>query len=292
MEFALCNEVLGEMPLVDQCRMAAGLGYAGLELAPFTLAPDPTRIGARDVARIRGIIEDHGLRVTGLHWLLVAPEGLSLTDPSPYVAGRTRDALAALVDLCAGLGGRVIVHGSPRQRRLGDDPARARGIAMAHLAAAGARARAAGLVYCIEPISPDEADFINTVSEAAALVEAVGEDGLRTMIDTGHALRAEAEPLADLAARWLPGGMIAHFQFNDVNRRGPGQGDTRFAPLMARLVSEGWPHPVAIEPFVYDPDGPSTAAQSIAYLRGVLDGLDVRGSCAPRPAGVRGRARQ
>jgi sugar phosphate isomerase/epimerase len=186
---------------------------------------------------------------------------------------KTADALAALIDLCADLGGRVLVHGSPKQRKLGSDAARARDTALAHLEAAGARARHAGLSYCLEPLSADESDFINLVSEAAALIQEVAEPGLRTMIDTGHALRGEAESLADLAARWLPTGMISHIQFNDRNRRGPGQGQDDFGPFLQRLVRAEWAHPLAIEPFIYLPDGPTTAALSIGHLQGLLGGI-------------------
>lgn len=278
MEFALCNEVLRELPLADQCRYAADLGYCGLEIAPFTLAEDPTRITERQAAAIRRTVEDHGLVVTGLHWLLVAPAGLSLTAADPEIRRRTADALAALVDLCAGLGGRVLVHGSPEQRRIGVDPARARAVALAHLAAAGGRARAAGVTYCFEPVAADECDFVNLVAEAAAIVNEVGDPGLRAMIDTCHAGRGEAEALADLAARWLPSGLIAHFQLNDRNRRAPGQGADRFGALLAILRRHGWPHPLAVEPFRYIPDGAGTAARAIGYLRGILDGQETPGA--------------
>ena len=273
MKFSLCNEVLADVPLAEQCRLAAAMGYSGLEIAPYTLAPDPTRMTDRQIVEARSIVADHGLEVTGLHWLLVSPEGLSITASDPEVHRRTADALAALVDLCAGLGGRVLIHGSPKQRRLGTDPERARAVALAHLAAAGARARAAGMVYCIEPISSDEADFVTSLAEAAVLVEAAGEPGLRTMIDTGHALRGEAVPLADLAAQWLPTGLIAHVQFNDSNRRGPGQGSDRLAPFMRALLAADWPHSPAVEPFVYVPDGATTAAAALGYLNGLLEAL-------------------
>lgn len=273
MQFALCNEVLREMSLSEQCRFAADLGYAGLEIAPFTLAEDPTRLTDRTIADVRGTVEGHGLVVTGLHWLMVAPEGLSLTDPDPAVAARTRDAMAALVDLCAGLGGRMLVHGSPAQRRIGPDPAAAQATALGHLAAAGQRARAAGLTYILEPVAAGECDFVNLVAEAAEIVETVSDPGLRTMIDTCHAGRGEAEPLAALARRWLPTGLIAHVHLNDRNRRAPGQGTDRFGPFLAELKVAGWAHPIGVEPFVYIPDGPATAARAIGYLRGVLDGL-------------------
>ena len=44
MKLALCNEVLRELPFGEQCRLAAALGYTGLELAPFTLADDPSTL--------------------------------------------------------------------------------------------------------------------------------------------------------------------------------------------------------------------------------------------------------
>ena len=89
MRIALCNEVLAAMPLEEQCELAAALGYDGLEIAPFTLADSPHRIDAIEAKRIRAVVESTGLVVTGLHWLLVRPAGLSLTDPDAAVRART-----------------------------------------------------------------------------------------------------------------------------------------------------------------------------------------------------------
>src|ERR1700721_3893832 len=118
MRIALCNEVLRGMALERQCEIAAALGYDGLEIAPFTLGDSPERISTAGAAKIRGIVEASGLVVTGLHWLLVKPEGLSLTDPAPAVRARTLEVMIHLVGLCAELGGAVLVHGSPKQRQI------------------------------------------------------------------------------------------------------------------------------------------------------------------------------
>ena len=78
-------------------------------------------------------------------------------------------------------------------------------------------------------------------------------------------------------ARWIPSGRIAHVQINDPNRRAPGQGDLRFAPILqtlSRLQAEGYYRGiVAVEPFDYVPDGPGCAARAIGYLRGVLEAI-------------------
>ena len=273
MKLALCNEVIREMDFARQCAMAAGMGYAGLELAPFTLGEDTYRMGASQRAATRRAASDAGIAICGLHWLLVAPAGLSIPTDDAALWDRTVDVMRRLVDLCADLGGDYLVHGSPAQRRVGDkkDPkaAAARGEA-AWAAVAGDAARA-GVVYCIEPLGRGETDFVNTVAEAAAIVRRIDNPNLRTMIDTSAAAQAEAESVAEVAARWMPTGLIGHVQLNDRNRRGPGQGDDRFAPVIKALRATGYAGWLAMEPFDYVPDGPSCAARAIGYVQGVME---------------------
>lgn len=273
MKLALCNEVIAQgRDFVAQCRLAAALGYQGVELAPFTLDEEPHTLSARRIGEIRGIAEDAGLRISGLHWLLVKPVGLSITSDDPAIRDRTRDVMFRLVDLCAALGGEVLVHGSPAQRRLPDNHAdTARDHAITLLAAVAKHAAHAGVTYCIEPLATPGANFINTLDEAAAIVQRIGSPALRTMIDCSASVQMEREPLAALAERWLPTGLVAHIQVNDRNRRGPGQGFDVFAPLIAalkRLDYRGW---IAVEPFDYVPDGAACAARGIGYLQGLIE---------------------
>lgn len=268
MRIALCNEVLAPLPFARQCEVAAALGYEGLEVAPFTL-------GEATSAELRRAASDAGIAISGLHWLLRQPEGLSITSSDAAVRARTLEAMRRLIDLCAELGGSVLVHGSPAQRRLPageEDAARERGIEA--FATVAAHAQAAGVVYCIEPLAAPEADFIHTVAEAAAIVQAIGQPALRTMLDCCAAARAEAEPVPAVLARWLPTGLLAHVQVNDPNLRGPGQGALAFADILRTLRQHGYASWVAVEPFDYHPDGPLAAARAIGYLRGLLEALD------------------
>ena len=275
MKLSLCNEVLAGMPLERQCEIAAALGYDGLEIAPFTLAESPERIHSAEAARIRRTIESFGLVVTGLHWLLVAPPGLSVTDPSAGVRARTREVVAALVRLCAELGGSVLVHGSPKQRSVaeGETQATARARLVDFLAGVAEVAEKEGVVYCIEPLARRETALVNTVAEAAALVREIDRPALRTMIDCSAAGASESESIPELIDRWLPTGLIAHVQVNDPNRRAPGQGEMRFAPIFAALHRHGYDRTVAVEPFDYVPDGSGAAAFAAGYLRGIRESL-------------------
>ena len=283
MKIALCNEVLQPLPFEAQCRMAAALGYDGLEVAPFTLADDPMSISDAQAGTFRRIAEDHGLAISGLHWLLVAPAGLSIVSADAALRQRTVAVMERLVELCALMGGRYLVHGSPKQRSVpaGESAAVARARAVECLAAAARRAEAWDVTYCLEPLSTRETDFVNTVAQAVEIVEQVGSPALRTMIDCSAAGQVETESVAELMARWMPTGHIAHVQVNDPNRRGPGQGAMAFAPILSalqRLAALGhYRGIVAVEPFDYVPDGIGSAARAIGYLRGVLEGLAPHG---------------
>lgn len=273
MRIALCNEVLAPMPFERQCEFAAALGYEGLELAPFTLADEPLALTATERARLRQQAQSAGLAISGLHWLLARPPGLSITDADPQVRARTLTRLHGLIDLCAELGAPVMVHGSPAQRRLpeGEQAQAARERAIDAFARVAEHAGRAGITYCIEPLAPPEADFIQTLDEAVQIVRRIDHPALRTMLDCCAAGRAEAQTPAELLDRWLPTGLLAHVQVNDANLRGPGQGAQTFRPVIEALRRHHYRGWIAVEPFDYVPDGPGCAARAIGYLRGVME---------------------
>ena len=271
MKIALCNEVLAELDFKRQCQYASMLGYDGLEVAPYTLSADPGALSEKELLGYRACANDEGIAITSLHWLLLAPEGLSIVDPDPRIRQRTLDLMHRLVDQCALLGGTVLVHGSPGQRLLERNGDRER--AEEYFAAAGERAADAGVTYCVEPLASRETNFINTVSEAVELVRRLDRPGLKTMLDTSAAANTETESPAQLLETWLPSGLIAHIQVNDRNRRGPGQGHDRFKGVVECLCRSGWEGTIAVEPFIYEPDGPTTAARAIGYLRGLMEGV-------------------
>ena len=279
MKFALCNEVLAPLPFARQCEVAAQLGYDGLEVAPFTLAADPMDLSDAQAAEFTRIAADHGLAIFGLHWLLVAPSGLSIVSEDAAVRQRTLTVMSRLVELCAILGGSYLVHGSPKQRAAPPGMARERALALATecFARMGDEASQTGVVYCIEPLAPSETDLINTVQEAARIVDEIASPGLKTMIDCSAAGQAETQAVDALMAQWMPSGHIAHVQVNDPNRRGPGQGDMKFEPILGtlkRMQADGhYRGVVAVEPFDYVPDGPGCAARCIGYLKGIVEGL-------------------
>ncbi len=275
MKLALCNEVLRPLPLAAQCVAAARMGYGALELAPFTLAEDPFTLDAASARTVRATAHDHGLQISSLHWLLVKPEGLSLATGDAALRRRTLDLLRRLIDFASACGAAVLVHGSPKQR----SPAPGQSVADATarlesaLAELAPHAAAAGVTYCIEPLGRFETPVINTVAEAAALVDRIGSPALRTMLDVSAASHSETEPVHEVLRRFLASGHIAHVQVNDANRRGPGQGETDQRPVLQVLKDAGYAGWVAVEPFEYLPDGPGCAQASARHVHGLWSEL-------------------
>ncbi|WP_288252259.1 sugar phosphate isomerase/epimerase family protein [uncultured Hydrogenophaga sp.] len=275
MKLSLCNEVLRPLPLAAQCEAAARWGYRALEIAPFTLAEDPTTLSTADARQWRHTAHAHGLSVSSLHWLLVKPEGLSLVSDDASLRQRTLDLLRHLIDIAAACGARVLVHGSPHQRSPGPGQSLADALARFEdaLATLAPHAASAGVVYCVEPLGRFETPVINTVAEAAALVDRIGSSALRTMLDVSAASHNETEPVHEVLRRYLASGHIAHVQLNDRNRRGPGQGDTDQRPVLQVLKDTAYAGWVAVEPFDYVPDGPACAETSARHVHDLWKSL-------------------
>src|SRR5437868_228773 len=116
MKFATCNEPWKGVPIEEIFRIAARLGYDGVEIAPFTLANDVRDLSPARRKEIVRAAADAGVQIVGLHWLLVSPAGMHITTSDESIRRKTIDYMKALIHFCGDLGGKVMIHGSPKQR--------------------------------------------------------------------------------------------------------------------------------------------------------------------------------
>src|SRR5437868_2431047 len=177
MRYAICNETFEGWDHARVCRFVADLGYQGLELAPFTLAPRITDITPAQRRQLRHQAEDCGLTLLGLHWLLARTEGLQITAAEETVRRRTADYLVELARCCHDLGGDRMVFGSPAQRRIPAGATRAQAVdyAVDTFQRASAGIADAGVRLCLEPLAPTEADFINSCAEAVEILDRLAQ---------------------------------------------------------------------------------------------------------------------
>ena len=64
--FAICNETYGDWPLQAALADISDAGYHGVEIAPFTLKPDPRELTEDDAKRIGDMVRFWDLDVVGL----------------------------------------------------------------------------------------------------------------------------------------------------------------------------------------------------------------------------------
>ncbi len=266
MKFAICNETFKDWPFDKAFAFAAECGYTGMEIAPFTLANYATEISAQQRQEVCKLAEDTGLEVVGLHWLLAKTEGFYLTSPDADVRRRTSDYFIELARLCADLGGKILVCGSPKQRDILPGVTHAQ--AMDYAAEVFGRALPAFEQYdvtaALEPLGPEETNFLVTTAETVQLIERIGSPHVRLHLDC-KAMSTESTPVPDLIRQYH--GLTAHFHANDPNRQGPGFGKLEFVPILRALGEvdyRGW---VSVEVFDYTPGIERLAAESLSNLQ-------------------------
>jgi sugar phosphate isomerase/epimerase len=269
MRFAICNETYKGWTLDDTIEHAASVGFEGLELAPFTLADDPSTLTEQDAAAIGERVRAGGLQVTGLHWLLLAPKGLHLTTPDDAVRQRTVEFVQHLARLCAAMGGEVLVWGSPAQRSLDDDWNRDEATARAVEAvrAVSTVADDVGVTVAMEPLPPSYTNFLSSAAEGRAFVDAVDHRACRLHLDV-NAMSHEQIPIDEIIR--ASGEHLHYFHANDPCLLGPGMGDVDYGPIRSALNDVGYDGWMSVEVFDYEPGPERIARESLAYLRRVF----------------------
>jgi sugar phosphate isomerase/epimerase len=124
-----------------------------------------------------------------------------------------------------------------------------------------------GCVLAVEPLGPQEGDFLLTAASGVELIKKVDAPEVRLHLDV-KAMSSESRPVAETIRQFAP--WMVHFHANDPNRRGPGMGDLDFAPIFQALRDvnyQGW---VSVEVFDYEPGVERLARESIDNMRRVL----------------------
>ena len=266
LKHAMCNEAFESTPFVEQCRTLKRAGYQGIEIAPFTLAPDPLDITPEQRRIVRKTIVDEGLEFVGLHWLMVSPKGLHVTTPDKGLRDRSWGHIRNLIDLCADLGDNgVMVFGSPQQRSTTGGLTREEATRnyIAGLAEVAPHAEEKGVTVLVEALPAAQSDVVQTLEEAVAIVREINSPGVRTMFDTHNAVD-ETEAHAVLVERYFE--YLRHVHVNEIDGRYPGTADYDFATILGTLLRLNYQHWVSLEVFDFKPDAARIAQESLEHL--------------------------
>lgn len=279
-KYAMCNELFEGWSLEKQFDFVAECGYEGMELAPFTITPtdNPANVlEITDAARtkIRNIAKNSGVQIVGLHWLLAKTQGFHLTHPDADIRKKTVEYGKALIELCADLGGNIMIWGSPKQRNveIGVTRDQAYEFAADALSELVPVLEKNKITIAMEPLAPAETNFLASAMETLALVQMVKSPWLQMMLDCkamwGAEINADGtrRPMEDVIRQFRP--WTRHFHANDPNLQGPGFGELDFHPLFKALKEtqfDGW---VSVEVFDYTPGAEALTKKSIDYMKKV-----------------------
>jgi sugar phosphate isomerase/epimerase len=109
---------------------------------------------------------------------------------------------------------------------------------------------AAGVRLAIEPLGPQEGNFLNHASQARTMIDRIASPQVRLHLDV-KAMSSEGPAIEQIVrenADW-----VIHFHANDPNKLGPGMGDVDQAPIFQALHDIGYSGWVSVEVFDYSP---------------------------------------
>lgn len=252
-------------PLEDTPAVAdvmAEFGITGVEIAPTIRWPHPLEAGDEEIKAYRRTWNDRGIEIVAMQALLYGRPDLTLFE-SREQRRETLAYLRRIMRLGSLLGAGPLVFGSPKNRRVGQQPpAEIEAMAVSFFRAAGEAALEEGVVLCIEPNPVDYGcDFITTAEQGRALVETVGSAGFGLHLDAaGMTLSRDALiPTLERCADRL-----CHFHISEPFLGPIGEGAVDHDTLAATLRRLGYSHWTSVE-MRHNPN-----RDTVAELRRVL----------------------
>lgn len=185
----------------------------GVEVAPTKLWPDWVGAEASAARSARKLLSDAGFQVPALQAILYGKPELEVFAANDLVR-KTLAHIEMVAAIAQGLGARVLVFGSPKNRNRGTlSDQRVRECALDFFRTAGDACAKHGTCLGLEP-NPEEyeCNFVTHWYEAAELVDAIAHPGVGLHLDTA-CIRLAGDDPADAVRSCA--GKIAHFHISE-----------------------------------------------------------------------------
>lgn len=269
MKIGICNEIFKEWKIGDVISYIRDIGYEGLEIAPFTISENIFLISNEKIDEIKKSAEKNNIEIIGLHWLLLKPEGLSVSSADKETRLLTLKYLCKLVEFTFNIDGKIMVFGSPRQRRISENQTyeEVKNYFKEILLKVLEECEKKKIYFCIEPLAKSETNFINTTEEAIEIIEEINHPFLKLHLDV-KAMCDEGKPIPEIIEKGAK--YLKHFHVNDKNLLGPGFGEIDYKPIIEKLKQinyNGW---LSVEVFDFSPGPEVIAEKSFKYLKKFL----------------------
>ena len=246
-------------------RLLQEQGVEGIEIAPTKWWPQPLAATPSEIADRRRFWESRGVAIIAAQALLFGKSDFQLFGTAA-VQQEMQDYLKGIIDLCASLGAKPLVFGSPKNRRRGDlSLDKANAAAREFFLPLADHAAKRGACISMEANPPYySADYVTTVADAIELVRSVNHPGFRLQIDTA-CMGYVGDESGTLTAEVAP--LIAHFHASEPNLAELGTGGVphqQFADTLAQIGYDGW---ISIEMRAAEPFSIDAIDRAIAVAK-------------------------
>jgi D-psicose/D-tagatose/L-ribulose 3-epimerase len=213
-------------------------GYDIIEIP----ALDPASI---DIPHTKAVLADHGVRgVCSLGLDLDA----DISSPDPDVVARGQARLADALAVVTGIGGDYLggaVYSALAKYDRPLDP-RGRENMIVGLRTLARNAADHGVTVGLEPVNRYESNAINTVADALAVIEEVGEPNVVVHLDVYHANIEESDFVSPVREA---GDRLGYVHIGESHRGYLGTGTIDFPAFFGALRDTGYAGPVTFESF-------------------------------------------
>ena len=238
----------------------ADLGVQGLEAVPSKMWQDTWNVPRDEAIAFRKKVEGYGIKIAGIHSLFWDQPDLNIFGDKK-TQQRTADFLVNLGQICADLGGKSMVFGSPKARLRGDIPVdSAKDIATDFFGELAPKIDGLGCSLCIEALGPEDTDFILSAKEALEIIERVDNPGFGGQLDAKSLLAADEIELQTFLSFK---NILVHVHVNDPGLITVGEtgliDHSKIAECLRHIDYEGY---VSIEQKTIDAQKPLVAVRN------------------------------
>jgi D-psicose/D-tagatose/L-ribulose 3-epimerase len=222
-------------PIEHTIERLARLGYDGIEISG-----EPH---GYDVARVRELLDEHGMECWGAVTLMMG--GRDLLHEDPYMRRASVQYVKDCLSFVSALGGKIVtvVPSTVGKIVAMASPDEEWAWAVEGLKECQTHAESVGVRMGLEPLNRFETYFLNRCEQGLALAEAVGGN-CGVCLDAFHMNVEEADLLGAIRAA---GDRLVDFHIADNNRMPPGMGALDWDAIVRELVGIGYAGHLTVE---------------------------------------------
>ncbi len=244
------------------CHFLKSLHYDGIELSLL----EPEKI---DLDKILEILDSYQMEIpalgTGQTFIRF---GFSFGDLEESNRKKAIERIAKFIEFGQKTQSKIIIGLIRGRYKHNSNPTRERINIISSLKECCRMAENYDVELVFEPINRFEIDSCNTISQSKELIEEIGSDHLKLLIDSFHT-NLEEDPVYVWDELKSISHQIGHVHLSDTTRRDPGSGHFDFKTFLTVLKQVGYDQYVSLET-IMKPSFEVVAKNSAQYLRLIL----------------------